>query len=71
MAIALYLSLAKVGLLGSFIGLVAAHTVLNVPLVMTVMGVALRACYFDLRIEQVAWSLWRVVELHGDQGHAA
>jgi len=54
-AIALYLSLAKVGLLGSFIGLVAAHTVLNVPLVMMVMGVAVRG--FDLRIEQVAWSL--------------
>ena len=54
-AIALYLSLAKVGLLGSFVGLVAAHTVLNVPLVMMVMGVAVRD--FDLRIEQVAWSL--------------
>ena len=55
-AIALYLGLAKVGLLGSFIGLVvAAHTVLNVPLVMMVMGVAIRE--FDPRIEQVAWSL--------------
>ena len=42
-------------LAGSFIGLVAAHTVLNVPLVMMVMGVAVRD--FDLRIEQVAWSL--------------
>ena len=43
-----------------FIGLVVAHTVLNVPLVMMVMGVAIRE--FDLRIEQVAWSLgasWR------------
>jgi ABC-type spermidine/putrescine transport system permease subunit II len=59
-AIALYLSLAKAGLLGSFGGLIAAHTVLNVPLVMMVMGVAIRE--FDLRIEQVAWSLgasWR------------
>jgi putative spermidine/putrescine transport system permease protein len=54
-AIALYLGLAKVGLLGSFVGLVAAHIVLNVPLVMMVMGVAIRE--FDLRIEQVAWSL--------------
>lgn len=54
-AIALYLGLAKVGLLGSFVGLVAAHTILNVPLVMMVMGVAIRA--FDIRIEQVAWSL--------------
>jgi putative spermidine/putrescine transport system permease protein len=54
-AIALYLGLARIGLLGSFVGLVAAHTVLNVPLVMMVMGVAFRE--FDLRIEQVAWSL--------------
>jgi putative spermidine/putrescine transport system permease protein len=54
-AIALYLGLAKIGLLGSFFGLVMAHTVLNVPLVMMVLGVAIRS--FDLRIEQVAWSL--------------
>ena len=59
-AIALYLGLAKIGLLGSFVGLVIAHTILNVPLVMMVMGVAIRE--FDPRIEQVAWSLgasWR------------
>ena len=59
-AIALYLGLAKIGLLGSWLGLVVAHTVLNVPLVMMVLGVAIRE--FDLRIEQVAWSLgasWR------------
>ena len=54
-SIAFYLGLAKIGLLGSFVGLVAAHIVLNVPLVMMVMGVAIRE--FDLRIEQVAWSL--------------
>ena len=54
-AIALYLGLAKIGLLGTFFGLVMAHTVLHVPLVMMVMGVAIRS--FDLRIEQVAWSL--------------
>ena len=54
-AIALYLGLAKIGLLGSWLGLVVAHTVLNVPLVMMVLGVAIRE--FDLRIEQVAWSL--------------
>jgi ABC-type spermidine/putrescine transport system permease subunit II len=54
-AIALYLGLAKIGLLGTFFGLVMAHTILNVPLVMMVMGVAIRS--FDLRIEQVAWSL--------------
>ncbi len=59
-AIALYLALAKIGLLGSFVGLVIAHTLLNVPLVMMVMGVAIRE--LDRRIEQVAWSLgasWR------------
>jgi ABC-type spermidine/putrescine transport system permease subunit II len=54
-AIALYLGLAKIGLLGSLVGLVVAHTILNVPLVMMVMGVAIRE--FDSRIEQVAWSL--------------
>lgn len=54
-AIALYLGLAGVGLLGSFVGLVAAHTILNVPLVIMVLGVAIRE--FDVRIEQVAWSL--------------
>jgi ABC-type spermidine/putrescine transport system permease subunit II len=59
-AIALYLGLARIGLLGSLVGLIVAHTVLNVPLVMMVMGVAIRE--FDPRIEQVAWSLgasWR------------
>jgi putative spermidine/putrescine transport system permease protein len=66
-AVALYLGLAKIGLLGSFIGLVMAHTILNVPLVIMVLGVAIRE--FDHRIEQVAWSLgaswsytvWKVV----------
>jgi len=59
-AIALYLGLARIGLLGSLIGLIGAHTILSVPLVMMVMGVAIRE--FDPRIEQVAWSLgasWR------------
>ena len=54
-AIAFYLALAKIGLLGSMTGLLVAHTVLHIPVVMMVMGVAIRA--FDLRIEQVAWSL--------------
>jgi len=54
-AIALYLGLAKVGLLGTFVGLIVAHTILNVPLVIMVLGVAIRE--FDTRIEQVAWSL--------------
>lgn len=54
-AIALYLAFARIGLLGSLVGLVVAHTLLNVPLVMMVLGVAIRG--FDQRIEQVAWSL--------------
>jgi putative spermidine/putrescine transport system permease protein len=66
-AIALYLGLAKIGLLGSLAGLIVAHTLLSVPLVMMVMGVAIRE--FDPRIEQVAWSLgaswgytvWKVI----------
>lgn len=54
-AIAFYLALAKTGLLGSMVGLLLAHTVLHIPVVMMVMGVAIRT--FDLRIEQLAWSL--------------
>ena len=54
-AVAMYLGFAKVGLLGTFAGLVLAHTVLSVPLVIMVLGVAIRG--FDVRIEQVGWSL--------------
>lgn len=54
-AVAQYLALARVGLLGTYLGLVIAHTLLVVPFVVMVMGVAIRG--FDVRIEQVAWSL--------------
>lgn len=54
-AVALYLAFARVNLLGTFLGLVIAHTVLSVPLVIMVLGVAVRG--FDVRIEQVGWSL--------------
>jgi len=54
-AVALYLGFAKIGLLGTYVGLVLAHTVLSVPLVIMVLTVAIRG--FDVRIEQVAWSL--------------
>lgn len=54
-AVAMYLGFAKADLLGIFTGLVLAHTVLSVPLVMMVLGVAIRS--FDVRIEQVGWSL--------------
>jgi ABC-type spermidine/putrescine transport system permease subunit II len=51
----MYLFLAKVGLLGSAVGLVASHVVLSVPFVVLVVGVAIRS--FDERIEQVAFTL--------------
>ena len=54
-AVALYIGLARVGLLGSFTGLLIAHTLLNVPFVILVLGVAIRS--FDIRLEQVAWTL--------------
>lgn len=54
-AVALYFAFAKIGLLGTYLGLVVAHTVLAVPLVAVVIGAALRS--FDSRIEQVARSL--------------
>jgi putative spermidine/putrescine transport system permease protein len=54
-AVALYISFARVGLLGSMAGLILGHTVLGVPYVVLVMSVAVRS--FDPRIEQVAYSL--------------
>jgi putative spermidine/putrescine transport system permease protein len=54
-AVALYIGLARIGLLGSFAGLLIAHTLLNVPFVILVLGVTIRS--FDVRLEQVAWSL--------------
>ena len=54
-AVAMYLALAKVGLLGTWVGLVASHVVLSVPFVVLVVGVAIRS--FDERIEQVAFTL--------------
>ncbi|BBK39148.1 polyamine ABC transporter permease [Allostella sp. ATCC 35155] len=54
-AVAMYLALAKVGLLGTWVGLLASHVVLSVPFVVLVVGVAIRS--FDERIEQVAFTL--------------
>ena len=54
-AVAMYLFLAKVGLLGTALGLAASHVVLAVPFVVLVMGVAIRG--FDERVEQVAFTL--------------
>jgi putative spermidine/putrescine transport system permease protein len=65
--VALYIFFARIGLLGSFAGLVIGHTVLAVPYTLLVMTVAIRS--FDKRIEQAAVSLgapwftmaWRIL----------
>ena len=54
-AIALYFFYARWDILGSLGGLVMAHTLLAVPFVVMVLNTAIRG--FDLRLEQVAWSL--------------
>lgn len=54
-AVAMYFALARVGLLGSFAGLLLGHTLLGVPYVVLIMSVAIRS--FDSRIEQVAFTL--------------
>jgi ABC-type spermidine/putrescine transport system permease subunit II len=54
-AVALYIAFAKVGLLGSYLGLILAHTVHSVPYVVLLMSVAIAS--FDERIEQVARTL--------------
>ncbi|WP_213309194.1 ABC transporter permease [Paraburkholderia sacchari] len=54
-AIALYFFYARWHMLGTLTGLVLAHTLLAVPFVVMVLGTAIRG--FDVRMEQVAWSL--------------
>src|SRR6185295_5947539 len=54
-AVALYIAYAKLGLIGTYGGLILAHTILGVPYVVILMSVAIRS--FDHRIEQVAASL--------------
>ena len=54
-AIALYIAYAKLGLLGSRAGLVAAHCVIGTPYVVLLLGNAVSS--FDIRIEQVAATL--------------
>lgn len=62
-AVALYIFFARIGLLGTFFGLILGHTVLALPFVVLVMQAAIRS--FDERIEQVAATLgasqWRVL----------
>jgi len=55
LAVALYLALAAVGMLGTFMGLLLAHTLLGVPYVVLIMTVAIKT--FDVRVEQVAFTL--------------
>lgn len=63
LAVALYILFARVGLLGTFTGLVIGHTVLATPYVVLIMQAAIRG--FDVRIEQVAATLgasqWRIL----------
>jgi ABC-type spermidine/putrescine transport system permease subunit II len=54
-AIALYIAFAQVGLLGTYAGLIVAHTIHSAPYVVLVMSVAVAS--FDERIEQMARSL--------------
>src|SRR5262245_64159032 len=50
-AVALYIAFAKVGLLGTYLGLILAHTVHSVPYVVLLLSVAIAA--LDDRVEQV------------------
>jgi putative spermidine/putrescine transport system permease protein len=54
-AVALYIGFSRIGILGSFFGLVVAHTLLAVPYVILVMSVAVKS--FDIRLEQVSWTM--------------
>lgn len=54
-AVALYIFFARIGILGTFYGLVLGHTVFVVPYAVLLMQAAIRG--FDIRIEQVAATL--------------
>lgn len=54
-AVSLYIFYAKLGILGSYFGIITAHVVLTVPYVVLLMSLAIRA--FDVRIEQIAMTL--------------
>ena len=55
LSVALYIVFAKIGLLGTFTGIILGHTVLCAPYVVILLGVAIRG--FDERFEQVAATL--------------
>ena len=54
-AVALFIFFARLRILGSFFGLVLAHTIIVMPYVVLIMQVAIRG--LDVRIEQVAATL--------------
>jgi putative spermidine/putrescine transport system permease protein len=54
-AVGLYFALARIGMLGSFAGLLIGHTILAAPYVVLILTGAIRG--FDVRIEQVAVTL--------------
>lgn len=54
-AVGLYFLLSWAGMLGTFLGMLVAHTILSVPFVVMIMSVAIAD--FDVRIEQVALTL--------------
>lgn len=62
-AVSLYIFFARIGLLGTFFGLVLGHTILAVPFVVLIMQAAIRS--FDVRVEQVAATLgasqWQIL----------
>jgi len=54
-AVALYIFYARIGILGNYLALIAAHVVIAAPYVVLLMTLAIRS--FDLRVEQVALTL--------------
>ncbi len=54
-AVALFIAFARLRILGTFFGLVLAHTILVIPYAVLIMQVAIRQ--LDVRIEQVAATL--------------
>jgi len=63
LAVSLYIFFARIGLLGTFLGLVLGHVILATPYVVLIMQSAIRG--FDIRIEQVAATLgasqWQIL----------
>ncbi|NGM47113.1 ABC transporter permease [Rhodobacter sp. SGA-6-6] len=54
-AVALYIFYARIGILGNYLALIAAHVVIAAPYVVLLMTLAIRS--FDVRVEQVALTL--------------